>query len=405
MLQSQRNTRFRHLNSQYRFITHFTMKKASAYTLLLSACLITVAVAKWSRLPGSEKVPVNMSLSSAKAVVSDSHGITDSNNFVLGDPISPIRLASGKSDAVIKFVKQSVVNSASFASDGLEGKVDASISADGKAWSNLASAVFSPADRQVTLSTGTAQGRYLRLQFEIIRGGTIRGFKVFGSDTDADYTFEQNADNSGPMVNLASGIGGGRLIYISPETLANRNEAVKSGSIDFPESDEKYRTAVYDLGQVRTLGEFGSSHSAVPVRLSVYTFEVLPEKEDWRGRLTFDPTVFDSQEPAAMAEDPKGEGYVKIKTKTAVKTRYVALRWEPDFNPPAFVVGDVSVMAPGMASYSGGSGSGGQGQGQNNNNNNNNNPIPPGQIGGGAPSINGGFGGNSGGGSANPNQR
>lgn len=386
------------------------MKKAPACTLLLSACFITLAAAKWSRLPGSEKVPVNMSLSSAKAVVSDSHGISDSNNLVVGDPTSPIRLASGKSDAVIKFANQSVVNSASFVSDGLEGKVAASISADGKAWSNLTSAVFSPADRQITLSTGTAQGRYLRLQFEIVRGGTIRGFKVFGSDTDADYTFEQNADNSGPMVNLASGIGGGRLIYISPETLASRNEAVRSGSIDFPESDEKYRTAVYDLGQVRTLAEFGSTHSARPVRLSVYTFEVLPEKEDWRGRLTFDPTVFDTLEPAAKAEDPNGEGYIKIKTKSAVKTRYIAMRWEPDFNPPNFNVSGVNVGAHGNAGYSGGGSGGGQGQGgqpgqpgqPGQNNNNNQNPLIGPQI-NGSPS---GLGVNTGGGgSANPNQQ
>lgn len=336
----------------------------SNLTLMLSALMISLAVAKWSRLPGIDKVPVNMSLASAKAEVREVHGISDSDNFIQGDPLRPIKISAGKSDAVIKFIKQSVVNRASFVSDGLEGKVEASISADGKAWNSLVSVVFSPSDRLVNLATGAAQGRYLRLQFEIVRGGSIRGFQVFGSDSASDYTFKQNADNSGTMVNLASGIGGGRLIYISPETLAARNEALKGGSINFPESNEKYRTVVYDLGQVRSLEEFGSTHSARPVRLLVYTFEVLPEKEDWRGRLSFDSTVFDTMEPTAKAEDANGEGVIKIKTKSVVKTRYVALRWEPDFNPPAFTVSGIQIGASGIlgggpAGAGGGAGGGG----------------------------------------------
>ena len=87
-------------------------------------------------------MPVNMSLASAKAEVSEVHGISDSNNFIQGDPLRPIKLAAGKSDAVIKFIKQSVVDRASFVSDGLEGKVEASISADGKDWNSLVSVVF-----------------------------------------------------------------------------------------------------------------------------------------------------------------------------------------------------------------------------------------------------------------------
>ena len=87
-------------------------------------------------------MPVNMSLASAKAEVSEVHGISDSINFIQGDPLRPIKIAAGKNDAVIKFIKQSVVDRASFVSDGLEGKVEASISADGKDWNSLVSVVF-----------------------------------------------------------------------------------------------------------------------------------------------------------------------------------------------------------------------------------------------------------------------
>jgi hypothetical protein len=159
------------------------MKKAPIYALLVSACLISVSIAKWSRIPSPESTAVNMSLGYVGTSVESSSGITPSSGLITGDVIKPITVAAGKSEAVIKFAKQSMVKSASFVSSGLEGKVDASVSADGKSWSQVASAVFSPVDQQIKLNAGAAQGRYLRLQFELIHGGSIRGFEVFGSLT------------------------------------------------------------------------------------------------------------------------------------------------------------------------------------------------------------------------------
>lgn len=322
--------------------------------LLLTLGAIAFAAAKWSRVPGVDKRPVNMSLVTAGTTVSGSKGIAQSSGFILGDPLRPITLQSGKSEAVIKLVKQSFVEKASFVSDGLEGRVSAAMSTDGKAWKNPVSTVFTPTDRLVSLDLGAAQGRYLRLEFELERGGTIRSFQILGAHTERNYKITQNEKGSGPMVNFASGIGGGRLIYINPESYAARSAASGTGPLSFPESDEKYRTAVYDFGQVRSLTEFGSVHSPRPVRLLVYAFDTLPEKEDWRGRLAFDPTVFDHAEPVASAEDSEGTGTLKIKAKSTVKARYVAMRWEPDFNPPAFVVTDTSISGSGTTNFSSG---------------------------------------------------
>ena len=322
--------------------------------LLLTLGAIAFAAAKWSRVPGVEKRPVNMSLVTAGTTISGSKGIAQSNGFILGDPLRPILLEAGKSEAVIKLVKQSFVEKASFVSDGLDGRVSAAMSTDGKAWKAPVSTVFTPTDRLINLDLGAAQGRYLRLEFELARGGTIRSFQLLGSHTERNYKVTQNEKGSGPMVNFASGIGGGRLIYINPESYAARSAASGTGPLSFPESDEKYRTAVYDFGQVRSLTEFGSVHSPRPVRLLVYAFDTLPEKEDWRGRLAFDPTVFDNAEPVASAEDSQGTGTLKIKAKSTVKARYVAMRWEPDFNPPAFGVTDTSISGNGTTTFTSG---------------------------------------------------
>jgi hypothetical protein len=92
------------------------------------------------------------------------------------------------------------------------------------------------------------------------------------------------------------------------------------------------------------MNEFSSVHSPSPVRFEVFAFEKLPEKEDWRGRLAFDPADFNNAKPVVAYEDKVGTGNIKVKPSQPVKTRYLALRWEPDFNPPAFLIESTGAM-------------------------------------------------------------
>lgn len=323
------------------------MRYKQLFTLVAIASLSLQTQAKWSKLPAVEAKPVSTATILAGTTVYDSKGLDPANALLMGDPVRAVNLPSGQSEVSLKFIKQSIVKGSSFVNDGAEGKVAMATSSDGKTWSPVASRVFSASDRLVKLDGGTAQGRFLRMQFDLVRGGAIRGFQSMGNLTDGNYTVTQNSDGTGAPVNFAAGIGGGRLLYVSPELFGSRSDAARTNVIEFPESDEKYRTAVYDLGQVRTLNEFGSVHSPRPVRFSVYAFENLPEKEDWRGRLAFDPTVFDTTEPVAKGEDAAGSGMVKIKPRKEVKSRYIALRWEPDFNPPAFTSYSTSITGAG----------------------------------------------------------
>lgn len=97
------------------------------------------------------------------------------------------------------------------------------------------------------------------------------------------------------------------MIYIHPSPMRDSDitEIGRAQSkFDFPESNEKYRTIIYDLGTPRMLSEFGSVHSPRPVRLEVYAFDQLPDKEDWRGRTSFDPKVFESSTPVCESTAP-----------------------------------------------------------------------------------------------------
>ena len=323
------------------------MKPAYAFSLLLSLVALSSASAAWQKLPNVEKRHVETGVSSIKgAKLVSSNGIGQADSLMSDDPIAASTLPAGTSEAVINLGKQRVVSYASFVNDSIEGKVTISGSTDMKSWNALAQQVFTPADRQASMDFAGFQGKYIKIQFELSKGGVIRHFQLIGADTDKDFKVQQTG---GPTkLNLANGIGGSRVIYVHPSPNKRGDAERAQNKFDFPESDEKYRTIIYDLGTTRTISEFGSVHSPRPVRFEVFTFDQLPEKEDWRGRLSFDPQAFEATQPVAQAEDPRGVGYIKVKTQKPVKARYVALRWEPDFNPPAFTVGGTNITGSGF---------------------------------------------------------
>jgi hypothetical protein len=77
----------------------------------------------------------------------------------------------------------------------------------------------------------------------------------------------------------------------------------------------------------------------VPTRLQVFAFEALPEKKDWRGKMTLDPAIFDEQKPVATGEDARGEGSIQLVPERPVQAQYVALRFEPNYNKQRSVAG------------------------------------------------------------------
>jgi hypothetical protein len=382
------------------------MNKAQAILLLSALAYAPATQAAWQRLSSSEKAHVENATSSIKGTrLVSSKGIGQAQSIISDDPTLPASIPVGSSEATIDIGRQTTIHLANFVNDGIEGKASISASNDKQEWTALTQAVFAPADRVVSMRFASIQAKYLRVQFELVRGGTLRHFAVYGSESQDNFAMQQS-DSGGVKVNLASGIGGARVIYIHPSPSADLTEM--NSAIDFPESDEKFRTVIYDLGASRTLTEFGSVHSPRPVRFAVFAFNELPEKQDWRGRLSFDPKTFDVSDPVAQGEDTRGLGYIKVRPGKPVKARFVALRWEPDFNPPNFTVGGAYIGAPHFNQANpenqGGGTGGGEPGGTVDPTNNNNNPNNPGYgYGGGISPFGATTGGYAGGGGSLPN--
>ena len=374
------------------------MKPAYATTFLLLLASLPSAHGAWQKVPPVEKRPVEVATKSIPGTkVLSSKGLGQADGLISDDPTAAVSVGVGASEAVIQLSAQRLVESVVFINDTLEGKATILGGSDKNALVPLGHSLFTPADRNVAITFAGVQVRYVKVELEASKGGSIRHFQVYGTDSDKDYEISQNeSGEGGQTVNAAGGMGGSRVIYVHPSPTRD-HEMSKLGKaqskFDFPESDEKYRTVIYDLGTTRTLSEFGSVHSPRPVRLEVFAFNELPEKEDWKGRLSFDPSIFDSTQPVVAKEDAQGLGFIKVKTQKPVRARYVALRWEPDFNPPGFSVGGVLMGGGGFsgAQYNGG-GSGG-GNGSNGGNTNDNGNDGSSGTGGGGSGANGGSSG------------
>lgn len=315
------------------------MKLVSTITLLASLLAATSLHAKWSRIPIMKEKPVDIATSApgSVATLDSSSGFGKVDSILSDDITAAATVSAGKSFVIINLGKPVLISQSSFVNDGIEGRATVSGSADKQGWAVLEEKVFSAADRTVEFKFAGIQAKFVKLEFALSKGGLIRNLRFYGGQTDRGYAVKQDAEGKqGKPMDFLGGLGGGRIVYLAPKPAGGVDTAVTYNKLAFPESDEKYRTVIYDLGQLRILNKFASVHSPRPVRFEVFAFDNLPEKEDWRGHMAFNPEEFSAKAPVAVAEDRTGAGELTATPSKPVKTRYLALRWEPEFNPPDF---------------------------------------------------------------------
>lgn len=313
------------------------MKTAHMVTVLASLCMTGFTSAAWLRLPTPESPQVNLANKNVLGTaITATGGLANAEVLISDDPSASAALSAGKSEAVLALPEQLLIDSVSFVNDGAAGKVVVSGSADQKEWIGLAQATFTDSDRHVPIKFAGAQVKYVRLAFEVGKSAAIRSLHVGGANKLSDYKAYATPEGGKAVeVDATTLARSSRPIYMFP-TPTNVGEADgPRSSFKFPKSKERYRTVVYDLGAVRTIKKFSAAYSRVPTRLQVFAFEQLPEKKDWRGKMTLEPEVFDTTKPVVSGEDARGDGNIQIAPDQPVKAQYVALRFEPNYHKRA----------------------------------------------------------------------
>lgn len=295
-------------------------------------CMLGTSSAAWQRLPSLD-VPINLANQAILgAKVQSSSGIGNPAALLNDAPGQRAAIPAGNSLAVITLGAQEVIEDVSFLNEGVSGSVTVSSSTNLNDWTSLAQASFPASEQLVSLRFAGAQAKYVRLSFNSTSSASIRSLKVSGPARVSDYKAVPLEDAKPVEVNLSAGVQGARPIYMYP-TPSNAGEPEGARQVfRFPKTTERYRTVVYDLGSTRTIKKFNAAYSRVPTRLEIFAFEQLPEKKDWKGKLTLDPAIFDVTPATATGEDATGKGQLQLTPGQPVKARYVALRFEPNYN-------------------------------------------------------------------------
>lgn len=286
--------------------------------------------AAWTRLPDVAARPVDLASKAMPGTkIMASRGVDEAGNLLSSDPALATHVHPGKSELTVRLANQNVLETVTFVNDGMEGQVTCAGSPDERKWTDLGRATFTANDRVVAVTFASAQARYLSVSFESAQGGTIRGLHVYGRATSRDYVLKKS--DSTANVNMAGGAGGSHAIYANPSPSNLGELDAKNNVFRFPNTGDKYRVVIYDLGAPRTLHEFSTAYSQHPVRLEVFAFQELPEKKDWRGKLTLDPVIFDQARPVATGEDARGVGHIKVVPSKPVTAQFIALRFQPNY--------------------------------------------------------------------------
>ena len=307
------------------------MKSAFHPTLLAVLCMVGTSSAAWQRLPSSD-APINLANQGILgAKIQSSASIGNAGALLNESTLEAAKVPSGASSVVITLGAQEVVEDVSFINEGVSGSVTISCSTDMNQWTSLAQAGFDAGERMVALKFAGAQAKYVKLSFNTSSGASIRSLSISGPSKVSDYKAVHVAEK-GAEVDLSSPASGAKPIYMYPTPSNVGDTEGARQTFKFPKTTERFRTVVYDLGSVRTIKKFSAAYSRMPTRLDVFAFESLPEKKDWRGKLTLDPAIFDNTPIVASGEDAAGKGQMQLSPKQAVKARYVALRFEPNFD-------------------------------------------------------------------------
>ncbi|MGC3992210.1 MAG: hypothetical protein QM796_21450 [Chthoniobacteraceae bacterium] len=314
------------------------MKTAYLLPLIAAFGSVGTASAAWLRLPYAEARVINVAASAYPGTkVIASSGISEAESLLADDPSKMAALATGAGRVTLQLPSQRLIESTSFLNGGAEGTVTISGSSDHKDWINLGQASFVSTDRYIQLQFAGAQIKYLQLAFATAQGGKISSLTIAAA-AKGPVTPVANPGQSGSgsddktvTVNSSSGVTGGKAIYAYPTPTNIGEPDAELNVFKFPNSGDKYRTIIYDLGLPREIKAFSTSYTARPTRIEVFAFSELPEKKDWRGKVTLDPIVFDQTSPIAVGEDARGTGTIKIVPSKPVKAKYLAMRFEPNY--------------------------------------------------------------------------
>ena len=263
-------------------------------------CQVAVAAENTVSEQGASHVPVSLARASLGTQI-HVHGAAKADAKVLiGDDASrDFDLPAGSTSFVLTLSKVEVLNYFSFSDNGAEGKMTVSVSdtklADNApGWRKVGGEETFDGHRAVDCNFGSAEGRYVKIDFETRTAGKIAGFGLFGAtvantaplnyvSTPTRSEVAAQGQDRNSFYNYASASMGAKVVAVShADSLVSAQymlDGTEATAFTFDPADPN-PTVVVDLGTRRVVNRVACAFEAPAGQLDFYLVDNAYSKDD-----------------------------------------------------------------------------------------------------------------------------
>ncbi len=267
-------------------------------------CQVAVAAENTIAEQGADRLPLSLARASLGSQI-EVHGATsskaDARVLISGDASHDFSLSAGTTSFVLSLSKIEVLNHFTFANDGAEGKITVSVSStklayDAPGWHKVGGQETFGGSRTVDCNFGSAEGRYVKIDFETKTAGKIAGFGLFGAAVSNNAPSQVNyvttptraevatqSQDRGSFYDYASLTTGAKVVAVShADSLADAQYIIDGNdatAFTFDAADPN-PTVVIDLGMDRKLDRVTCAFEAPAGKLDFYLVQNAYSKDD-----------------------------------------------------------------------------------------------------------------------------
>lgn len=302
---------------------------------------VTNAAKNLARMNCGAKIQCILPDGKSAPVVNGSQDSKGAAALIMDDDTLSVPLAEGETTFIITLPTTSLVDRFSFVNENAtaRGKLKIAVSnhqlpADSAKWSEVDGHIPFTNKRLFNVSMMGVEARYVKLSFDVEKGGRIAALGLYGDETLQRFAQRQHQlswiastskvaarEEDRLNFNFANLYAKARVVYVSSGPVPSARRMIDDDNetaFRFSATDA-HPTVIVELAETERLNRVSALYEMASGRMDVYLL----------NELSADPGDLGGAKPVASVTDRSGDGKAAVDFDPR-GARYVALRWTPE---------------------------------------------------------------------------